>query len=110
MIPRLDARKIATNDPDAIAGMREAATEIGFATIYGTGISGERVREILSLYRSFFLLPEAEKAKVDMARTGGQPGLGRLRVRAGRSRCQPRLQAVFRQRLHPAGQRSAQQA
>ena len=76
MIPRLDARKIATNDPDAIAGMREAATEIGFATIYGTGISEERVREILSLYRSFFLLPEAEKAKVDMARTGANRGWG----------------------------------
>lgn len=76
MIPRLDARKIATNDPDAIAGMREAATEIGFATIYGTGISEERVREIHSLYRSFFLLPEAEKAKVDMARTGANRGWG----------------------------------
>ena len=76
MIPRLDARKIAENDRDTIAGMREAATEIGFATVYGTGISGDRVQQILDLYRTFFRLPEAEKAKIDMARTGANRGWG----------------------------------
>lgn len=76
MIPRLDARKIASNDPETIADLREAATVIGFATVYGTGISADRVREILELYRAFFKLPEAEKAQVDMARTGANRGWG----------------------------------
>ena len=76
MIPRLDARKIASDDPETIAALREAATVVGFATVYGTGISGDRVREILELYRSFFLLPEAEKAQINMARTGANRGWG----------------------------------
>lgn len=76
MIPRLDARKLAGNDPDTIAAMRDAATAVGFATVYGTGITADRVREILDLYRSFFLLPEEDKARIDMARTGANRGWG----------------------------------
>ena len=76
MIPRLDARKIAENDPDTLAAFHEAATVIGFATVYGTGISEERVREILGLYRAFFLLPEREKSLIDMAKTGANRGWG----------------------------------
>ncbi|MEM9577170.1 MAG: 2-oxoglutarate and iron-dependent oxygenase domain-containing protein [Pseudomonadota bacterium] len=76
MIPRLDARKLASNDPDTIAQMREAATFIGFATVHGTGISPDRVMEILDLYRGFFRLPESEKKRVDMARTGANRGWG----------------------------------
>ena len=76
MIPRLDARKIATDDPETIAHMRGAATEIGFATVHSTGIGADRVEEILSLYRTFFRLPEREKAAVDMAKTGSNRGWG----------------------------------
>ena len=43
MIPRLDARKLASNDPETIAAMKEAATVIGFATVHCTGISPDRV-------------------------------------------------------------------
>lgn len=76
MIPRLDARKLASNDPETIAAMKEAATVIGFATVHSTGISPDRVLEILELYHAFFLLPAEEKAKVDMARTGANRGWG----------------------------------
>ena len=76
MIPRLDARQLASHDPEAIVGMREAATVIGFATVHNTGISAERVNEILDLYRTFFRLPEDKKAAVDMARTGANRGWG----------------------------------
>jgi isopenicillin N synthase-like dioxygenase len=76
MIPRLDARKLACNDPETIAEMHEAATVIGFATVYGTGISRDRVLEILDLYRQFFHLPKSEKALIDMARTGSNRGWG----------------------------------
>lgn len=76
MIPRLDARQLASQDPSAIAMMREAATVTGFATVHSTGISAARVEEILGLYRSFFRLPVAQKAEVDMARTGSNRGWG----------------------------------
>ena len=76
MIPRLDARKLASNDPETVAQMREAATVIGFATVHSTGISPDRVLEILDLYRKFFHLPVQEKAHVDMARTGANRGWG----------------------------------
>lgn len=76
MIPRLDASALAGEDADAILALREAATETGFATVYGTGITADRVREVLDLYRAFFHLPLSEKAKVDMARTGANRGWG----------------------------------
>lgn len=76
MIPRIDARKLASDDPQAVAAMREAATVVGFATVYGTGISGERVVEVLDLYRAFFHLPETDKARIDMAVTGANRGWG----------------------------------
>ena len=76
MIPRLDARKLATNDPQTIADMREAATVIGFATVHSTGISPDRVLEILDLYRTFFHLPQDRKERIDMARTGANRGWG----------------------------------
>ncbi|WP_227269475.1 isopenicillin N synthase family dioxygenase [Roseobacter weihaiensis] len=77
MIPRLDVRKIADENVATIAALREAATVTGFATVHNTGLNADRVREILALYRAFFLLPEAEKARVDMARTGANRGWGR---------------------------------
>ncbi|MEM1353156.1 MAG: 2-oxoglutarate and iron-dependent oxygenase domain-containing protein, partial [Pseudomonadota bacterium] len=76
MIPRLDARALATEDAAAITGLRRAATETGFATVYNTEISPDRVKEVLALYRAFFCLPAAEKAAVDMARTGANRGWG----------------------------------
>ena len=76
MIPRIDAGKLAEHDMDTLAQMREAATVVGFATVHGTAISGERVREILALYHDFFHLPQREKARIDMARTGANRGWG----------------------------------
>jgi isopenicillin N synthase-like dioxygenase len=76
MIPRLDARKIVAGEEGTIAAFREAATVVGFATVYNTAITGDRVREVLDLYRAFFRLPEAEKARIDMARTGANRGWG----------------------------------
>jgi len=75
-IPRLDARALAQAEPEAIEALRIAATETGFATVYATHISATRVRDVLELYRAFFRLPAAAKAKVDMARTGANRGWG----------------------------------
>lgn len=76
MIPKLDAEKLAGGDADALEVLRHAATEIGFFTVHNTAISAARMHQVLDLYRAFFQLPEAEKARVDMARTGANRGWG----------------------------------
>ncbi len=75
-IPRIDATALAAGEPEARAQMRLAAREIGFATVYNTAISAQRVREVIETYRAFFHLPKAQKAKVDMALTGSNRGWG----------------------------------
>ncbi|MDU8910608.1 isopenicillin N synthase family dioxygenase [Aestuariicoccus sp. MJ-SS9] len=76
MIPRLDAAKIEARDPDTLAALREGAEGVGFLTVHNTGLSPARMRFVLAAYRAFFDRPEAEKAQVDMARTGANRGWG----------------------------------
>lgn len=76
MIPRLDAELIRKGDPETLTALREAATGVGFATVYNTALTGERVSEVIETYRAFFKRPEAEKREVDMARTGSNRGWG----------------------------------
>ncbi|WP_299614310.1 2-oxoglutarate and iron-dependent oxygenase domain-containing protein [uncultured Tateyamaria sp.] len=76
MIPRLDAAALAAGDEKSLAALGEAATGVGFATVYNTALSAERVEEAIATYRAFFHLPEAEKRAVDMARTGSNRGWG----------------------------------
>ena len=54
--------------------MREAATGVGFATVFNTALTGARVREVIETYRAFFKLPEAEKQPYSMAGTGANRG------------------------------------
>ncbi|MEX0365138.1 MAG: isopenicillin N synthase family dioxygenase [Ruegeria sp.] len=76
MIPRLDAAALAAGDAASLAALGEAATGVGFATVYNTALSAARVEEAIETYRAFFHLPEAEKRAVDMARTGSNRGWG----------------------------------
>lgn len=76
MIPRIDAEKLAAGDARALEDMREAATVTGFATVFNTALSPQRMEEVIATYRAFFKLPEAEKARIDMARTGSNRGWG----------------------------------
>ena len=76
MIPHLTADAIAARDPATLAALRAAAHEVGFLTVSGTAITPARMRFVLAAYRAFFDLPEAEKARVDMARTGSNRGWG----------------------------------
>jgi isopenicillin N synthase-like dioxygenase len=77
MIPRLDATKLAAGDPATLTAMREAATKVGFATVFNTALSPARMEKVIATYRAFFHLPEAEKARIDMAQTGSNRGWGR---------------------------------
>ena len=76
MIPRLDLAKLSSGDPATLAAMREAATGVGFATVYNTALSAERVRAVIDVYARFFNLPEDAKSAVDMARTRSNRGWG----------------------------------
>ncbi len=76
MIPRLDAKALAAGDADALAQMRIAAEEVGFATVYNTKFTSARMRFVLAAYRAFFALPKEIKDQVNMARTGSNRGWG----------------------------------
>ncbi|MDW3221902.1 MAG: 2-oxoglutarate and iron-dependent oxygenase domain-containing protein [Paracoccaceae bacterium] len=76
MIPRLDAALLAAGDAQTLAQLREAATGIGFFTVFNTALTPARMQDVLAQYRRFFLLPEADKASIDMAKTGANRGWG----------------------------------
>ncbi|WP_121629754.1 isopenicillin N synthase family dioxygenase [Tropicibacter alexandrii] len=76
MIPRLDARKIAARDPETLKALAEAAFGSGFLTVHNTAITPARMGLVIAAYRAFFDLPDAQKAHVDMARTGSNRGWG----------------------------------
>lgn len=76
MIPRIDLAELTAGDPTALIDMRRAATDVGFATVHNTDLSAIAVRKVIETYRAFFKLSAAEKAAVDMARTGSNRGWG----------------------------------
>lgn len=93
MIPRLDASLMATGDAETMAQLRKAATGTGFFTVHNTAISVERMQVVLASYRAFFRLPEAEKSRIDMARTGANRGWGA----AGSEQVDPKANPDYKQ-------------
>ncbi|MFP4569961.1 isopenicillin N synthase family dioxygenase [Rhodosalinus sp.] len=75
-IPRLDARALDARAPAELAALHRAVTETGFLTLHSTAITPAQVAELIGAYRSFFALPETEKRRIDMARTGANRGWG----------------------------------
>ena len=76
MIPRIDAQALLAGDWAVVEQVRVAAYEVGFLTLHNTPIPVSDIAEVLAAYRSFFTLPAAQKAAVDMARTGSNRGWG----------------------------------
>ena len=76
MIPRLDAALIRKGDTETLAALNVAATDTGFATIFNTALTGERVSSVIETYRSFFKQPERQKNEINMAVTGANRGWG----------------------------------
>lgn len=76
MIPRIDAAKLLAGDAEARALALDAATGVGFMTVYNTPLSGAYVRDVIAAYAAFFHLPAAQKAAFDMAVTGSNRGWG----------------------------------
>ena len=76
MIPRINLQSLIANDPEALSDLARAAQDVGFATIYNTPLTRRDVEAVIAAYRAFFLLPDAQKDAVNMARTGGNRGWG----------------------------------
>ncbi|MCG3267464.1 isopenicillin N synthase family oxygenase [Yoonia sp. I 8.24] len=75
-IPRIDAAALLAGDPAACDAVRDAATGVGFMTVYNTPISSEKMQAVLADYQDFFELPMAAKTPFDMAKTGSNRGWG----------------------------------
>lgn len=76
MIPRIDAEKLIAGDASALAMAAEAASGVGFMTVYNTPLTAQRMVDLIETYRAFFHLPAADKARFDMAATGSNRGWG----------------------------------
>ncbi len=61
MIEDLDLEKLDQREPVELTKLLRAVSEVGFLTVSNAGLSGERVCEVISVYRDFFCLPEAQK-------------------------------------------------
>jgi len=76
MIPRIDAAALAAGDAASLEALRDAATGVGFATVFNTALSAARVLETIEVYRTFFKRPDVYKSGLDMAKTGSNRGWG----------------------------------
>ena len=93
MIPSIDLEALVAGDPAALEAMREAATGVGFATVYNTALDGACVRHVIETYRTFFKLPDATKQPYSMAGTGANRGWGA----AGTERVDPDANPDYKQ-------------
>ena len=76
MVPRLDFLDLKRQDPAALRALKAAAKEVGFLTVYNTGICRQDVLRLLDVYKAFFKGPDAAKQAVNMALTGANRGWG----------------------------------
>jgi len=95
MIPEIDLKSLIAQDKGALEQLRLGAEEAGFLTVVNTGLTADDVRRAIAAYRAFFRLPEEEKARVDMARTGANRGWGASRSEQVDPEANPDYKQVF---------------
>ncbi|WP_371224505.1 isopenicillin N synthase family dioxygenase [Roseovarius sp. 2305UL8-3] len=93
MIPQIDLQAVMDRDAATLTRLREGAEELGFLTVVNTELGRNEVEQVIEVYRDFFQLPEAEKAQVDMARTGSNRGWGA----SGSEQVDPNANADYKQ-------------
>jgi isopenicillin N synthase-like dioxygenase len=79
-IPILDLSQAdsPSTKPALLASLRHALLEVGFLYIKNTGIPPELISQVISLGKSFFSLPEAEKLKCEMVNAPSFLGYNKL--------------------------------
>lgn len=95
MIDNLDLKKLDSRDKDELARLQQAIGQVGFLTIGNTGLSAERVQQVISTYFDFFRLPEQDKKLVDMAATGSNRGWGAPKSEQVDPNANPDFKEVF---------------
>ncbi len=95
MIDNLDLAKLDQREPAELDKLRHAIGRVGFLTISNTGLSAERVQQVIGEYRDFFRQPEQIKRTVDMATTGANRGWGAPRSEQVDPRANPDFKEVF---------------
>lgn len=76
MLDVIDGAALAARDPASLTALERGVRETGFLLLENTALGADRVEAVLTAYAGFFGLPAAQKAKVDMARTGATRGWG----------------------------------
>ena len=82
-------------DRAALHALKAAAKEVGFLTVYNTGISREDVLRLLDVYKAFFKGPNAEKQAVNMAVPGANRGWGAPGAKQVSADANPDYKEVF---------------
>lgn len=95
MIPEFDLAALDARVPAEMVRLEAATRDVGFLTLGNTGLSPEEISEVFEAYRSFFMLPAAQKAQVDMARTGANRGWGAPRSEQVDPGANPDFKEVF---------------
>ena len=95
MVPRIDAADLMAGEAQAVAAARHAALEVGFMVLENTPFGAARMERLIETYRRFFHLPVAQKAAVDMARTGSNRGWGAMQSERVDPGSNPDLKEVF---------------
>lgn len=76
MIDTLDLAKLDARDVAELARLRRAVSDVGFLRVSNTGLDKARIESVLTNYKAFFHLPDVQKSRVDMAKTGANRGWG----------------------------------
>ena len=76
MIEKLDFAALKSGEASARDILQRGVLETGFLRVANTSVSKSDTQAVISAYRSFFKLPEAEKQRVNMALTGSNRGWG----------------------------------
>ncbi|EEE36672.1 2OG-Fe(II) oxygenase [Rhodobacteraceae bacterium KLH11] len=95
MIDNLDLAKLDQHDPAEMDKLRDAVGRVGFLRISNTGLSADRIGQVLAAYRDFFRQPDEIKQSVDMAATGANRGWGASRSEQVDPDANPDYKQVF---------------
>ena len=95
MIPTLDLFALDARNLAELSALENALRETGFLVLDNTGLTTQRVEEVLAAYRAFFHLPLAQKSAIDMARTGGNRGWGASGSEQENPQANPDYKEVF---------------
>lgn len=95
MVPVLDGSKLLARDAQTMTNLQRGVQDHGFLIVENTALSAHDVLRVIEMYRAFFKLPDEDKGRVDMARTGANRGWGRAGSEQVDPKANPDYKEVF---------------